>query len=406
VFQAAAEVATPVQRYTPPVQPMEYTPPAQTMAYTAPVQQEAYTPPVQAMQYTPPVQQAESSLLSSQRSTVTDAAPPAASGLAEFQASDPNGYAVVANLLKQQQAGLLDPSNPGNFKHQEHESAVDIMKQAPSIEGAPSMSELAYSAPVSYSAPVVHGNPWGFNSKKADDDALSIIGVSAPEAEAALPPPSVHKVSLSASNEQLLSILSDSPAPVHHASYTQYTPHAQYSRGNPLAYNAKHADDDLVAMIGGDSAPSQPMAEAPQPAASMIKQSSYLSQINFPGAQTHQEQPAQVAQNDASLHSFSWGEYGDVASGKVQVRPAQTQYLQQEETVSDTQLSQMDAKYEETKVKGGSLSSWLAPMHEAPVKPHVEENQEEENPSYDKHDPNNAMAMDSYISWAHTRAFQ
>eukprot|EP00746_Dinoflagellata_sp_MGD_P160749 gnl/MRDRNA2_/MRDRNA2_87646_c0_seq1.p1 gnl/MRDRNA2_/MRDRNA2_87646_c0~~gnl/MRDRNA2_/MRDRNA2_87646_c0_seq1.p1 ORF type:complete len:727 (+),score=204.54 gnl/MRDRNA2_/MRDRNA2_87646_c0_seq1:58-2238(+) len=396
-----------VARYTPPVQ--AYTPPVQ--AYTPPVQQEAYTPPVQTMQYTPPVQQAESSLLSSKRSTVTDAVSsgaPENSGLSEFAASDPNGYAIVANLLKQQQSGMLDPSNPGSFKHEEHESAVDIMKSAPQIEGASvPMSELAYSAPVEHATFVPHGNPWGFNAKKADDDALSIIGVSAPEASA-LPEPAVHKVALSASNEQLLSILSDSPSPVHHASYTQYTPHTQYhGRQNPLAFNSKKSDDDLMSIIGGDSSSSQPVAEVSQPAASMIKQSSYLSQINFPGAPMKQreEQPAE-AQADGSLKSFNWGEYGDVASGKVQVRPAQTQMMQQEETVSDSQLSQMDQKYEETKVKGGSLSSWLAPMHEAPAAPKapVAENQEQE--SYGERDPNNAMAMDNYIDWAHSRAFQ
>jgi hypothetical protein len=429
-----AEYTPPVQQaeyqYTPPVQQPTYSAPSSLLSSTSAISAQAppaeYTPPVQNRvqpeqlhaqlqeMYTPPVQQAESSptssLLSSKRSVSDESAVPSAGGLDEFKNSDPNGYAVVADLLKQQQAGLLDPSNPGNFKHHEQESAVDIMRSAPSIEGASTpMSELAVWAPVHHEAPMQPsfrgGNPWGFNAKKADDDALSMITGGSPSSaeEAPLPAP-VHHVALNPTNEQVLSILSDA-ATVHHDAYTPPVQHAAYGRGNPLAFNARKADDDALSIIGGDSAQSNAPVQEARPAVSMMKQNSYLSQINFPGHKQQEEsERVEAPQGGNGVQSFSWGEYSDVASGKVQVRPVETQYIQQQDQES-VSLEKMDEKYEETKVKGGSLTSWLTPLHEAPVarKP---QQQEDESATYDKHDPNDAMAMDNYIDWAHSRNFQ
>lgn len=282
------------------------------------------------------------------------------------------------------------------------------------------MSELAVSAPVAH-ASFGHGNAFTFNAKKADDDAMSIITGGAPPSsepvsELAISAPVQHASGISAQNEHLLSILGgigDSPSPSMSAvairapvRRTQYTPPAQqYSRG-PMSYNPRKADDDIMSMISGDSSPSD-AGQVSQP--SMIKQSSYLSQINFPMKQRVQEQePAQVPHAGNSLGSFSWDEYGDVASGRVQVRPVQTQYIQQqvEDSVDDSRLQQMNQNYESSKVKG-PLSSWLTPKYEAPdaQKPKVEET-ESESVSYDKKDPNDSMSMDNYINWAHSGAFQ
>jgi len=369
------------------------------------------------------VQQAEygstSSLLSSKRSTVSadSSAPPDVQGLEEFKNADPNGYAVVQDLLSKQQTGMMDASNPAGFKHEEHTSAVDIMRSAPSIEGASvPMSELAMSAPVTQPT-YYHGNPMAFNAKKADDDALSIItGGSPPSSDDALSiqpisqlavsAPVHHADGVSAMNEQVLSILGGTePSSSQHTRPSMSAVAIASPVRRQLSFNAKKADDDIMSMIGGDSSPSN--AGEARPAASMIKQSSYLSQINFP-MKDRVQQPAQVQvpHVNGGLQSFSWDEYGDVASGRVQTRRAPTQYIQQQ--VDDTvDLDQMNQKYEAMKVKGGAISDWLAPKHEAaeaqPAK--VEEKQESES-AYDKKDPNDAASMDNYINWAHSGAFQ
>lgn len=468
---------------------------------------------------------------------------PDAAGLEDLKNSDPNSYAIVQALLMKQQAGLMDASNPGGFKHEEHESAADIMRAAPTIEGAPpSMSEMEYSAPVQHQSYTPHGNPLAFNAAKADDDVMSIIGGDAPSSsDNALQPISQAAMSVSvqpaaytprqnswspsswspsrakpadpmAQNNEVLSILGGStpgdapPRSISEVSmsarHSQYIPmpqpHAQYNgRQNPLAFNAKSSDDDAMAIITGSPAPaqasllssrrtgnddqdimamvgsgadlapkqgayygismnwgkkaepaapepaapvasmsqqnsyvapqpapvansdsnpyltgidlgsSQPVAAAPQPEVSMLKKNSYMSQINFPMKRGEAEEAAAQVLNKGTggLGSFSWDEYADVASGRVQVQrpPVQTQYIQSDDSVDASKFQRVEAKFEESKVKG-ALSDWLAPMHEEPAarKPRAEEKQEEMPDDPSKIDP---MAIDKYNDWARSGAF-
>lgn len=223
-------------------------------------------------------------------------------GLNDLKNSDPNSYAIVQALLAKQQMGLLDPSNPGGQKHEEHESAADIMRSAPSIAGVapevPDMSELAVSAPVTHHS-YTGGNPLAFNAHKADDDVMSIIdgGDHSSSAEDQIQPisqmvmsaPVLHshynaQPAVSDTNQAVLSVLSGGdpepsgstpgrrsymseismPTPMRRAVYSPPVQHASYSRGNPLAFNSHKSDDDLMSIIDGGAPPSNTY-EAPQP---------------------------------------------------------------------------------------------------------------------------------------------
>lgn len=441
---------------------------------------------------------------------------PDEAGLNDLKASDPNSYAIVQALLMKQQAGLLDPSNPAGGKHEEHESAADIMRDAPTIEGAaPSiMSEIAVRAPVQHSnygqyAPT--GNNWAFKPKVSDDDVMSIItgGAPAPSSDAIQP---ISQMVMSASytrpspvantNSEVLSILSGTSHPTmsamayaaparndalyipHRHVAAAYTPPVQQYGGRAASFNPNKGDDDALAIIEGTpvqqpsssllssrrtvsddsqssggntmygisldwgksaapAAPAAPVAsmsqenarvapaapvanflpvantgpnpylegidlggssmEAPKPAAAMISQNSYMSQISFPHKRG--EEPAYSAPSKAAndLTSFSWNEYSDVADGRVQVqRPqVQTQYIQQADQVDESKIERVESRFEESKLKG-ALSDWLAPMHETPAarKPKAAEPSMPDDP--DKIDP---MAMDKYNDWANSGVF-
>jgi len=345
---------------------------------------------------------------------------PDEAGLEDLKNSDPNSYAIVQALLMKQQAGLLDPANPAGTRHEEHQSAADIMRSAPSIEGASeSISEVAISAPVKH-AVFTHGNPWAYKAK--DDDEAMVNNVLGAVSELKPSPASSSLISSrrSSSDASASSLNADmdlmnmvgsgsdlgasaqrtqqsqgnfygikmgwgeKPAPAAMSQQNSYVSHA------PVAPAVNRANPYLEGIDLNNQAAPAPRA----PEASMIKQNSYLSGINFPG---HQEAAsAPVSKSDSSLlSSFSWNEYADVASGKVQVRaaPVETQYIQR-----------VEDKFDQSKLKG-SLSDWLkADAAPAPKKAMVQvQNSDEESQPGEKVDP---MAIDNYNNWAHGNNFQ
>lgn len=369
---------------------------------------------------------------------------PDAQGLEEFKASDPNGYAIVQALLAKQQTGQLDPSNPtGKRPEAEHESAAEIMRDAPTIEGThDSMSEIAIQAPVHRAA--YHGNPWSFKAGDDESTVNDILG-GAPEPAMPVSPKREENSAIDSTSMSVLSILgggssdsAQSPTPssslISSRRSTQASSswqassgsqgnyfgismdwgkksapaapqHAAYSHGNPFAFKRGDDESTLDGILGTAPtasmsqqnsyvAPAAPVAPAPKPAASMLTQNSYLSQISFPTA--GRPAPAQTSVNKGSsdLASFSWDEYAGVADGSVKVRPAQTMYMQQE------QVQAVEEKFDESKIKG-SLSDWLSPTKPARKPVHQQEQQEEQ--AEDKVDP---MAMDKYNDWAHSGNFQ
>jgi len=340
---------------------------------------------------------------------------PDEAGLEDLKNSDPNSYAIVQALLMKQQAGLLDPANPAGTRHEEHESAADIMRSAPSIEGAPeSISEVAISAPVKH-AVFTHGNPWAFKAKDDDEAMVSNVLGAVSELKPSAPSSSLissRRSSTEASSSSLNADMDLMNMVGSGSDLGASAPRTQQSQGNfygiKMGWGEKAAPAAPPASMSQQSSYVAPAvshanpyldginfnnqaAPAPQaPEASMIKQNSYLSGINFPGHQ--QAAAAPVSKSGSELTSFSWDEYSDVASGKVQPRraaPVETQYIQR-----------VEDKVDESKLKG-ALSDWLV-SSDAPAPKKVQKKEEQERPE-EKVDP---MAIDNYNNWAHTGTFQ
>jgi len=324
-------------------------------------------------------------------------------GLSDLKASDPGSYELVQALLMKQQAGLLDPANPTGRKQEEHESAADIMRSAPTIAGADMpISEVTYSAPVHH-ASFTHGNPWAFKAKTGDDDEAMVANVMGAVSELKGASPSSSLLSSQRSTEAApSSALNADMDLISGSGGSAPSAHGSNFYGISMGWGNKAAPAAPVASMSQQQAyVSQPVpaatnranpyltgidlgnnqeAPAPQPMASMIKQNSYLSTINFNNVHRQAPQaPLGKAAND--LTGFSWSEYSDVASGKSQPH-VETQYIQQ-----------MDAKVQDTKITG-VLSDWLAPKEDAPV--HKRVKRQEEQPA-EKTDP---FAMDEYNNWA------
>jgi len=303
------------------------------------------------------------------------------------------------------------------------------------------MSAMAYAAPVHRDAmyaprrhvaaeytppmqPAGYGRAARFNPKTADDDALSIIE-GAPVTEPVQQPSSSllsskRTVSDAGSSANMMDLAGDL-APARSSGSNYYGIAMDWGKKSaPAAPTASMSQQNSyvapAAPVAVNSGPNpymqgidfgQPAQAAPEPAASMIKQNSYLSQISFP--KKRGEEPAYNAPSKGAndLTSFSWNEYADVADGRVQVqRPAKTQYIQQEETVDESKIQGMEARFEQSKVQG-ALSDWLAPMHESSAARKPKADQKQQEPSMpddpEKIDP---MAIDNYNNWAHSGTFQ
>jgi len=108
-------------------------------------------------------------------------------GMNDLRSSDPNAFAIVQALLAKQQLGLLDPKHPtanfaGAHKHEESESgesAADVLRSAPTIDGAGVPQSLAaVTAPEPARRTYSSSNMWNFKPHAGDDDALvaSVMG--------------------------------------------------------------------------------------------------------------------------------------------------------------------------------------------------------------------------------------
>merc|ERR1719428_30247 len=229
---------------------------------------------------------------------------PDEAGLSDLKASDPDSYAIVQALLMKQQAGLLDPANPtGKRPEAEHESAADIMRDAPTIEGAP-MSAIAVRAPVQH-AVFTHGNPWAFKKTTSDDDVMNIIGGGASEEPAA---PAMPEPAVPAMPQPVSSLISSRRSTDVSSSYTQ----SSYTHGNPWAFKAG-GDDAMSIINGGASAePAAPAAPA-MPPSSLISSRSALSQdmdlVGMAGSASDLGGAARTPQSQGNYYGISmdWG---------------------------------------------------------------------------------------------------
>lgn len=172
-------------------------------------------------------------------------------GLNDLKNSDPDAYAIVSALLMKKQAGLLDLANPtGKNPEAEHESAADIMRDAPSIDNTEGsqMSQLAIKAPVQH-AVYTRGNPWAFKANNDDSMVSSVLGdASTPSMPSA---PSMPSSSLISS----------------------MTSTGTSSHGDPWAFKPHNDDEAMVSSVlgqvsqlTGTSIPSAPSA----PSSSLI----------------------------------------------------------------------------------------------------------------------------------------
>jgi hypothetical protein len=351
---------------------------------------------------------------------------PDSAGMDDLKNSDPNAYAIVSALLMKQQVGLLDPANPtGKRPEAEHESAADIMRDAPTIQGTEgmAMSEMAIKAPVRQAA-LTH-DPWAFKPHDDDEAMVSnvlgavsgLTGSSMPSAPRAPSMPSSSLLSSRRSTESALNADMDlvgmagsasdlgSSAGQEQANSGNYygismewgkKPQASMSQQNSYVAPAQPSEPVMNRAnpyLEGIDLGNQPASMAPKPAASLVKQRSYLESISFPGTEVKPAE-APMAKGSNDLMGFSWGDLSGVASGAVQVnRPVETQYMQ---VVED--------KVDQSKLKG-ALSDWLAPAApstNAVAHRRAQQAQHDEQPG-EKVDP---MAIDNYNNWAHSGAFQ
>lgn len=311
-------------------------------------------------------------------------------GLQDLKNSDPNSYAIVQALLMKQQAGLLDPSNPAGKQPEEHESASDIMRSAPSIEGVPeSISEVAISAPVKR-APAVytHGNPWAFKPKEDDEAMVQNVLGAVSELKASTPSSSLLSSKRSSDASSALSSDMNLVGLVGSGSdLGAAAPRNQNFYGISMGWGEKAAPAAPVASM------SQQNLHVSQASVATEENhvNPYLSTINFPGVK--QASPAAVSKASDSLASFSWDEYADVASGRVKPpQPVHAEYIQQ--------VDEKLVNFDQSKLKG-ALTDWLAPTAPKKKKALVQEEKQEEQSQ-----PVDPMAIDNYNAWAHGGAFQ
>lgn len=322
-------------------------------------------------------------------------------GLEDLKNSDPNSYAIVQALLMKQQAGLIDASNPTGRRPEaeaQQESAADIMRDAPTIEGAPPISEVAIRAPVKRAE--YHGDPWHFKAHSAEDDDALVQGVLGAAAELVPSGPSAPASSLISSKRS--------------------TGGMKITRISPLS-----ADMGLVSSAGGDSdaepAPTSQQSQSkfygismnwgkstPEaPTASMSQQNSYVEpaapvaalanpyldgiDLGRP-AVTKPEASMLSTQSSSDLASFNWGDLSDVASGMVKMRPAE------QPRVEAQFVQRVEDKLEQSKLKG-ALADFLAPPQQPAMKPPAPQQrvQKQDEQPGEKIDP---MAMDNYNNWA------
>jgi len=195
---------------------------------------------------------------------------PDAEGMNDLKNSDPNAYAIVSALLLKQQAGLLDPANPtGKRPEAEHTSAADIMRDAPSIEGAQSsMSEISIKAPVQH-AVFTHGDPWAFKPHDDDEAMVSnVLGAASELTGSAMPSaPSVPSMPSSS----LLSSRSSASASTHRDPWA-FKPHNDEAMVSSVL--------GMASQLTGSSMPSAPS----MPAAPYHPQESLISSPQTAGA--------------------------------------------------------------------------------------------------------------------------
>eukprot|EP00746_Dinoflagellata_sp_MGD_P031268 gnl/MRDRNA2_/MRDRNA2_174351_c0_seq1.p1 gnl/MRDRNA2_/MRDRNA2_174351_c0~~gnl/MRDRNA2_/MRDRNA2_174351_c0_seq1.p1 ORF type:complete len:250 (+),score=61.49 gnl/MRDRNA2_/MRDRNA2_174351_c0_seq1:103-852(+) len=141
--------------------------------------------------------------------------------------------------------------------------------------------------------------------------------------------------------DEMLQTLVDDEGPLVKGTETAPSSSLISSKRITDASSPLKADMDLVTPLSGinmewgnfrkKSAP----PVAPKRRASMIKQSSSSSTVDFPMAQQ-----AQASMNKATnyLSSFSWNEYSDVASGRIKVRPQMIHQVKVEDKLDQSKL--------------------------------------------------------------------